>query len=242
MQALASRVQAQSFESASKEDQRQAFQRGELDQTIVKNLDQEMLHLQRQLALAKAAKHGPSIASLALSLSDRMTLKASLTHDAALSKQSCDLTRLAAKSWADLDLASTMSHQLLATALLRSSADDEDLRRFVDSESRIYGVNVDILQGKAYDAVAARLFPKLLATAEFTEAIALAKTAARSDPQLWHWLLGRVAGDAELVKLASPVFANKLEFASLTIQAQLDPQSRLIARQLRLFKEDQPQE
>lgn len=193
------------FDSGDVADQRRKIEAGSKDEQHAKSIGQWVSRTQEMVKRAEKSGHGPTLAAALLRQGDAMATRTVFVRDDAELDAMIDCYRRAAVAWPEAGLARELPAALSLVAFLRTMQAMPTLRKAWDEQARRHDVLSIALQ-LASSPEGAGVLEAMRKRPELVEAVEIAKASPGSSPTKGHWLLARVAGDAELERAAAPVF------------------------------------
>lgn len=204
-----------SVDDTSTNEARAAYASGEDDADNIALLNQSAARSRE--AIARVGRDKKSIAVGQLLLAEVLYRKATLTLATEDAQAAVDAMRAARTAWPEIDSGRDLSRELVLLAALSVPAATDALR----ADARLYSVPTALYRHRDDDG----LVESLRAHPAFAEALALRKAVASAEPSLNDWLVGTLAGDAELRASGASYFTDEAEQLELAIERRIDPSS-----------------
>ncbi|MBL4632861.1 MAG: hypothetical protein JKY56_03260, partial [Kofleriaceae bacterium] len=236
LQALYGRLKPLLFDDSESQESAVKYLAGELDEELLSSSETAIAGLKKQLSEARAAKHDPTIATVLLFLGHAVENQANLTRSAEQAQKSLEYFRESARRWPELALQDDISRGLINVALFKAIKGNAELETFWDRGFRTYGFRHAFL-GEEFEVVRATLVAALKKESEYAQGIALALKQAKVKPSPTQWVIGKISGDSELLKLSKSSISEPHRISRYRISQHLAPTSKSAKRALSIAGE-----
>ena len=222
LRALSERLASVGALDTTDNDRRAKWEAGGEDDRFLEDLDSVVRLGERTLTAAEGSRHAPTIAAAAYLLGILHGARVPLSGAVADAERARDLLRRADETWPALGASHALAWSMVTLAELRAAPHSEPLAYLLREEQRHYDADV-LLHRAAAGPDAADILRALRAEPELAAAAALRRAHPGALPTVSDWVLGRIAGDAELERAGRPALQREDQALTRRIEAALRP-------------------
>lgn len=208
------------FDTAEQDDQRARFLAGEHDESMIADLDQELVTARGMLE--KTPARGAVRAAAEVMVAGLLESRGKLRNQPEDIARAVEGYRRAARAWPELGIEYALARALVRLAIMKAAGQSPPLTALWNEEHRVHGVSVFLHRATAGEH-GASIVASLREQPEVAEAVGLSRASAANLPGLFDWVLGRVAGDAELETAGAGWFERPGKRLVVEMSASLEP-------------------